>query len=75
LHDGRTSIAHFDRHGTNDETNEEMNMNTVNSKKDRRRPWLPDWLREEWVWEGLLVVLIAPAIATSILSLGSGVTV
>lgn len=48
-------------------------MNSVVSKKGQRRNLLPDWLREEWVWEGLLVVLIVPVVVTSILSIGSGV--
>jgi hypothetical protein len=38
----------------------------------RRGRRLPQWLGEEWVWEGLLVVLIAPVIVHAVLS-GLGV--
>ena len=46
----------------------------MNTGKTMRRGFhLPDWLKEEWVWEGLLAVLIAPTVVMSILSIGSGV--
>lgn len=51
-------------------------MNKTTDKTQRRRGFcLPDWLTEDWVWQGLLFVLVAPAVVTSILSIGSGVSV
>jgi hypothetical protein len=46
-------------------------MNSLHANDGIRRGWrLPQWLREEWVWEGLLAVLITPVVVNAVLSLG-----
>jgi hypothetical protein len=47
-------------------------MNTRSEKKGSGRTFVPSWLREEWVWQGLLVILMTPAIVHAVLSIGGG---
>ena len=50
-----------------------MNSLHGNDPDRRRGSRLPQWLGEEWVWEGVLVVLIAPVVVRAVLSIVAGV--
>jgi hypothetical protein len=53
-----------------------MTMNKVpEGKSGRLDSLLPGWLREEWVWEGLLVALVAPVVVYEIVGALGGSTI
>ena len=48
-------------------------MNRPHTKDPGRRTRrLPDWLGEEWIWEGLLAVLVTFSVVYTVVSPGVG---
>jgi hypothetical protein len=48
-------------------------MNRLHTKDPgRRASRIPQWLREEWVWDGLLGVLVTCSVVYTVLSSGGG---
>jgi hypothetical protein len=51
-----------------------MNGSTSKNGTQRVKSAL-DWLLKDWVWEVFLVVLVAPVVVNTFLSLGNGASV